>query len=219
MDAGAIISSWKQRLTALANQPEYVFRDTPQDLIAQHYRRLTTFIGYSEEEVARAEIRLSIHFPAVFRKYLLEMAKSPGELFRGSNLAGIADFERFRVDALELMADTDPALTLPPEAVVFLSHQGYTFTYLLAFGEFDSIPLQWTGTHREPRTVADTFAEMIDAELQLMESNNRIFREQGGYYLTLHPEGGTTQSHPALASGDRPLAHASESKPWWVFWR
>jgi hypothetical protein len=205
MDASLIIAGWKQRLTALAENPEYVFRDTPQHLIEQHHRGLTTFAGYSEEEVAAAEARLGVRLPAVFRTYLREIAKSPGDLFRGSHLAGISEFEQFRADALELLAETDPALTLPPEAVVFLSHQGYTFVYLLAVGGFDGPPMQWTETERQPRQVAATFADMVDAELQLMESNNRGFREKGGYYLTLHPGGGATQSHPALASGERPL--------------
>ncbi len=218
MEADTIIADWKQRLTALANRPEYVFRDTPQNLIEQHYRRLTTFVGYTEEEVGRAESRLSVLFPAVFRKFLLEMAKSPGNLFRGSRLAGITEFEQFRVDALELMAETDPALTLSPEAVVFLSHQGYTFVYLLARGGFDSSPVQWTETHLESRIVAGTFNEMIDAELQSLAGNNRNSRDQGGYYLTLHPDGGSSQSHPALASGERPLDQAAKNKRWWKFW-
>ena len=56
-------------------------------------------------------------------------------------------------------------LTLPREAVVLLFHQGYTFVYLLATGAFASPPMQWT----EPRQVAETFAEMVNAELRLME--------------------------------------------------
>jgi SMI1 / KNR4 family (SUKH-1) len=166
---------------------------------------LTTFVGYSEREITDAEARLGICFPVVFRTYLHEMARSPGDLFRASHLAGIADFERFRDDALELLGDTDPALTLPREAVVFLFHQGYTFVYLLATGAFDGPPMQWTETEREPRRVAETFAEMVNAELRLMETNNQAYREQGGYYLTLYPGGGAAESHPALASGERPL--------------
>ncbi len=189
----------------MAENPPYVFRDTPPELIEQHHRRLTTFAGYSAREITDAEARLGICFPAVFRTYLREMAKSPGDLFRGSHLAGIADFEQFRYDALELMAETDPALTLPRDAVVFLFHHGYTFVYHLATGAFDSPPMQWTETEREPRQVAETFAEMVNAELRLMETNNQAYREKGGYYLTLHPGGGATESHPALASGERPL--------------
>jgi hypothetical protein len=205
MDAATIIAGWKQRLTWLAKNSEYVFRDTPQRLIDEHYRRLTTFVGYAGSDVAEAESRLGIQFPAVFRQYLLEMAKSPGDLFRGSDLAHISQFEEFRANALELLGETDPLLILPPEAVVFLFHQGYAFVYLLAAGGFDSPPMQWTETEREPRQVAATFANMVDAELALMESNNRACRESGGYYLTLYPGGGATQSHSARASGDRPL--------------
>jgi hypothetical protein len=218
VDAASIIAGWQRRLVALAQTPDFVFRDTPQHLIEQHYHRLTTFVGYSEPEVAAAELSLGVRFPAVFREYLRGMAKSPGDLFRGSHMAGIAEFPQFRADALELLAETDPLLSLPPTAVVFLSHQGYTFAYLLAAGGFDGPPMQWTETERKPRQVAATFADMVDAELRLMESNNAAFRGQGGYSLTLHPEGGSSQSHPALASGERPLDQVPLGKPWWGFW-
>jgi hypothetical protein len=159
VDAASIIDGWKRRLVALAENPEYVFRDTPRHLIEQHHQRLTEFVGYTEGEVAAAEARLGVRFPAVFREYLRTMAKSPGDLFRGSRLAGITEFEQFRADAMERLAETDPALSLPPEAVVFLSHQGYTFVYLNAGGGFDGPPMQWTETEREPRQVAAVFAE------------------------------------------------------------
>ncbi|MCE9568111.1 MAG: SMI1/KNR4 family protein [Planctomycetes bacterium] len=205
MDASSIIAGWQRRLVTMANTPEYVFRDTPQHLIEQHYRRLTTFDGYSEAEVVAAEEGLGVRFPAVFREYLRVMAKSSGDLFRGSNRAGIAEFKQFRAGALKLLAETDPALALPPEAVVFLSHQGYTFVYLLAVGGFDGPPMQWTETEQEPRQVAETFADMVDAELRLMESNNAASRTQGGYYLTIRPEGGSSRLYPALACGVRAL--------------
>jgi SMI1 / KNR4 family (SUKH-1) len=219
MDAAAIVGGWKERLVGLAKNPGYVFRDTPQHLIEQHYRRLTTFVGFPESEVVQAEARLGVRFPSVFRQFLTEMGKSPGDLFRGSSLAGVTEFEQFRADALELLAETDPALTMPADAVVFLFHQGYQFVYLLAVGGFDGPAMLWTETAREPQPVAATFAAMVDTELQLMEINNRKSREQGGYYLTLHPGGGATQTHPALASGERPLDQVPAGKRWWQFWR
>ena len=218
MDASQIIAGWKERLIGLADSPDYVFRDTPQHLIEQHYQHLTAFVGYPEAEVAATEARLGVRFPAVFRQYLLEMGKSPGELFVGSDLASLEKLEQFRSQALELLAETDPALTLPPEAVVFLFHQGYTFQYVLAVGGFDGPPMYWMETEREPHQVAPTFAEMVDAELQLMENNNRTSREQGGYYKTLHPGGGTSMHFPALSSGERPLDQVPPKKPWWRFW-
>jgi hypothetical protein len=218
MDAARIIAGWKQRLTALADNPEYIYRDTAQHVIEQDYRRLTTFVGYSETEVAAAEARLSVRFSAVFRQYLLEMAKSSGDLFRGSELAGPAEFEQFRANAMELLSETDPVLTLPPDVVVFLFHHGYTFVYLFAVGGFDGPPMQWTETEREPRQVAAGFADMVDAELQLMESNNRVFHERGGYYKTLYPEGGGAINFPSLNSGEQALHQISGQKPWWRFW-
>lgn len=205
VDANSIIAGWKKRLIALADNPPYVFRDTPQYLIDQHSRQLTSFVGYSESEVASAEERLGVQFPEVFRAYLLEMAKSPGDLFRGSDLAGIEDFEQFRTIALKLMADTDPRLTLPGDAVVFLIHQGYTFVYLRARGGFDEPPMYYKETESETHQAAPTFAEMVDNELTLMESVDNEFHKNGGYYMTLHPDGGESQIHPARNSGERPL--------------
>jgi len=213
MDAAGIIAGWKQRLIALADRPEYVYKDTPQYLIDQDYRRLTAFAGYTEKDVAVTEGRLGVQFPAVFRQYLLERAKSPGDLFRGSALAGLAEFQQYRADALALLAKTDPTLNLLPEAVVFLFHQGYTFMYLLAVGGFDGPLMQWTEMEREPRSIAPTFAEMVDAELQQMEQNNQAFRESGGYYKTMNPGGGASLKFPALNSGERPLDQALPKRP------
>ena len=218
MDADEIVGGWQRRLVAMAESPGYAFRDTPRHRIEQHHRRLTVFVGYPEAEVAAAEAGLGVRFPAVFRAYLLAMAKSPGELFRGSDRAGVAEFPQFRAEALELLAETDADLSLPPEAVVLLTHQGYTFVYLLAVGGFDGPMMQWTETEPEPRRVAATFAEMVDAELRMMESNDAALRAQGGYYLTLDSEGGSSQSYPALASGERPLDIVPARKPWWKFW-
>ncbi|MCA9178462.1 MAG: SMI1/KNR4 family protein [Planctomycetales bacterium] len=190
MDSASIIAEWKQRLVALADHPAYVFRDTPQHLIDEHYHRLTSFLGFSEEDVASAEERWKIRFPEVFRRYLLEMAKSPGDLFRGSDLVDIVELGQFRRDAEKLLGDSDPPLELPTAAVVFLMHHGYTFLSILAAGGFDGPVMQWRKLAATPRQVARTFGEMVNAELRLMEKTNRKFRERGGYILTLFPGGG-----------------------------
>jgi hypothetical protein len=153
----------------------------------------------------QAESRLAVQFPQIFRAYLLEIAKAPGVLFQGSDVAEITEFEKYRADALALMAKTDPTLALPPQAIVFLIHQGYQFVYIIGVGGFDTPPMFWTEGSREPTQLASSFAEMVDVQLSQMEKNNASFREDGGYYLTLHPEGGATQSFPARSGGDRPL--------------
>ena len=50
--------------------------------------------------------------------------------------------------------------------------------YFLAAGGVDSPQMQWTETEREARQVASTFAEMVDAELRLVESNHRRLRRR-----------------------------------------
>ena len=117
MDATLIVTGWNERLTAMAETPPYVFRDTPQHLIDGHYRNLTTFVGYSESVIADAETRFGVRCPIVFKTYLHEMGKAPGELFCGSDLAGVQQFDQFRADALELLAETDPLLVLSASAV------------------------------------------------------------------------------------------------------
>lgn len=205
MEAGSIIAGWKRRLVAMADDPPYIFRDTPRELIEAHHRRQTAFVGYTEEEVAGVEGRLGVQFPAVFRAFLTGMARSPGELFRGSNLVVLSGLEWFRRAALKLMAEADPTSTLPEDAVVFLFHQGYAFLYLRAAGGIDGPVLQYTESGSEPREAAPSFADLVDAELRLMERNQATARERGGYYMTLYPGGGAAESFPALSSGDRPL--------------
>ncbi len=112
------------------------------------------------------------------------------------------------------MVETDSALSLPPDAVVFLFHQGYTFVYVSGTGGFDGPPMQWTEGKRETRQVASTFADMVDAELRLMEEVEQAQRASGGYYLTLRPDGSRTSVHPARSSRDGPF-----HKRWWKFWR
>ena len=205
MDAASIVDSWKRRLTALAERPPYVFRETSEQLMDEYKSRQVTFVGFSESEIVKAESLVSGSFPAVFREYLLQMGKSPGHLFLGSDLAAISEFGQFRVDAEELLKETDQSLTLPNEAVVFLFHQGYIFSYVLATGGFDSEPMQWAERQQQPTPLASTFAEFVDAELCLMEKVNQNSRESGGYWLKVHSSGVTERNFPSRASGVRPL--------------
>ena len=205
MNAASIVAEWNRRLLALAHNSPDVFVDTPQHLIDEHQRQQTTFSGWTEREVANCEAELGVSFPLVFRQYLLEMGKSPGDLFKGSERAGIDEFDKFRSFAMRLLNRLDPQLRLPRDAVVFLTHQGYTFLYLIASDGFDGPVMQWMELEREPETIAPTFANLVDAELQLMEKVNQDAIESGGYYLTLHPNGGSTRWAPPINSGERPL--------------
>ncbi|MEU0539581.1 SMI1/KNR4 family protein [Nocardia sp. NPDC005978] len=207
-DAESIVAAWKSRLVTLADNPGYVFLDTPQELIDSHRARLTTFGGCGESELEAVELRIGARFPEIFREYLLRMGEHCGDLFRGSDRAGISGFDRLREDAREIVEDAGGAWRLPPDAAVILTHQGYTFDYLRATGGFDGPVLRWSdGKPDEDTQVSPTFTGYVDAQIRLMEHNNRGTRDGGGYYLTLYPGGGGRQVRPARNSGDRPLGH------------
>ncbi len=140
----AMIADWKRRLLALDAQ--------------------TRFAGYPASAIAAAEARLGVAFPPDFRSYLEEMGLEHGELLVGSDLAAPDQLESFREDALELLAETDPSLTLPPQAIVFLFHQGYQFAYLL-----DGKVWLWVEDELEPKQIHDSFDGFVSAELDLME--------------------------------------------------
>jgi len=200
MDAAKIIAGWKHRLTEMAANSPYVFRDTPDDLIEQFKQKKTLFIGWSDREISSAEAELGIAFPTVFRQYLLEMGKSNGDLFCGSECAEIDEFEKYQMTALRML---DPDLSLPRHAVVFMTHQGYTFLYFEAKGGFDAPIMQWIERERAPKQVSPGFCELVNAELGLAESNHKYLHEKGGQFVTLSRSGGSTWWSPS--SGKRPL--------------
>ncbi|GGK38456.1 hypothetical protein GCM10011591_07670 [Nocardia camponoti] len=205
MTAEAIVAEWKSRLVALADNPEYVFVDTPQALTDDHRARLITFCGCHVEELEAVEARVGSQFPAVFRQYLLDMGEACGDLFRGSERAGIRGFDRFREDAREIVDDVRGSWTLPPDAAIVLTHQGYTFDYVRAIGGFDGPVMRWSdGKPHEDTQIAAIFAGYVDAHRRLMERNHRSARERRAY-LTLHPDGGGQWVYPARSSGDHPL--------------
>ena len=133
--------------------------------------------------------RLGVRFPAVFREYLREMAKSPGDLFRGSHLAGITEFEQFRADATGV-AGRDGPCTHPPARgsgvpVAPRVHVPVPARSWRVERAADAVDRDRTAAVRSP----PGFAGMVDAEVRLMESNNARFREQGGLLPHAPPRG------------------------------
>ncbi|GAB2534962.1 SMI1/KNR4 family protein [Nocardia heshunensis] len=203
VSAEMIVAGWKSRLVVLADNPEYVFRDTPQEVIDEHRAWLITFGGCHDAELEAVEARVGGRFPAVFREYLLELGEACGDLFRGSDRGGIRDFDRLREDAREIVDEVGGTWTMPTDAAIVLTHQGYTFDYVRATGGFDGPVMRWTdGKPDEDRQIAGTFADYVDGQLRLMEHNSRRARETGRYFLTLLPGGGGRQVHPARNTGD-----------------
>jgi hypothetical protein len=213
MDVDAVIEDVKRRLLALADNPPFRFKQTSRTAAQWYMRRMTTFEGCPEAEIAAVEASLGVQFTEVFRAYLRHMGKARGHLFCGSDIAQPSRFEEFRQFGQELMHETSQSLELPVDAVVFLTHQGYQFTFVQPRGGFDCSVLIYTEI--APKQIAESFASFLDAELRLMEENHRKSHETGGHYITVRGDGGTSFLFPALASGDRATSKPFKLGDWW----
>jgi hypothetical protein len=215
MDADAVIDDVKRRLLKLANDPPFRFKRTSRTAARWYMNRMSTFEGCSQQEIAAAEARLGSKFTDVFRAYLRQMGKARGHLFGGSNIAKPSQFDEFREFGQELMHETSPLLALPADAIVFLSHQGYQFTFIRPQGDFDCPVLNYMETEESSKQIAESFAAFLDAEVRLMEANHRKSHEIGGHYITVDGGGGTSFEYPALISGDRPTNKPFKLGDWW----
>ena len=203
-EARAIVDAIRGRLIALVDDPPFRFKNTSRPDAEACLRRMKTFEGCTESEVAHAEKQLGVRFPAVFRAYLLLMGKARGQLLCGSAVARADTFAEFRSEADQLLRESSVNDPLPSNAVVFVVHQGYTFLYFLADPEFDTPIYQYIEGNPEAKQIWPGFANLLDADLNQAERVTRQIREQGGYYLTINGDD-VTQTYPALNKGDRPL--------------
>ncbi len=208
--ADTIIAGICLRLEGLASNRSYRFVNTPRK-DAEHFQQLqTSFVGYSDAEIVQAERRLGVVLPLLFRTYLIRMGKHHGDLFVGSDIPTLDRLEEIRDYAQGLMLKSNVSEPLPPNAVVFLLHQGYTFCYFLAEGGFDSPVWNYLEGEARPTQRFASYGDLLLDEVGLMEEVNEKRLEQGGGYLQLHPNGGTTESYPALNSGERPIDRNDE---------
>jgi hypothetical protein len=201
--AKLFIEQVKERLTALVDNRPFVFRDTAIEDAEAYLNSKKAFEGLDEEQVSLLEFELGVEFPTLFRTFLRELGLSCGLVFTGSD-CNPKDYSSFLEVAADLVAQSGLELFLTDKSVVFLVHQGYTFLYFESAAGYDTAILQYTEGEDGPQQIASTFAELVDSELHLAEDLNRSQRERGGYYLTVGAAG-CRESHPALASGERPL--------------
>lgn len=201
MNADALIEDVKRRLTALAEAPPFRFKQTSGAAARRYMREMTTFEGWPEGEIEAIEKDLGVVLTDMFRAYLRHMGKARGHLFCGSDVAQPSQFEELRRFGQKLMNETSPSLVLPADAIVFLAHQGYQFTFLQPRGGFDCPVMSYMETEEAPQQIAESFAAFLDAEVRMMEDDHRQSHESGGHYITVHKNGGTTFEYPALASG------------------
>jgi SMI1 / KNR4 family (SUKH-1) len=203
-DARAVIDDLTNRLTAMAVDPPFRFLNTSKSDAEACVQRMTTFRGFSEQEIARAEKQLGVRFPTMFRAYLLMLGQARGQLLCDSKVAGVENFEEFRDDAIQLMSEAGLKESLPPNAVVFLFHQGYSFAYLVAEQTFDTPIYYFAEGDQKLAQIASSFAGFLQANVRRSEQTYKQIYGQGGYYLTIDGDY-VTQTYPALSKGDRPL--------------
>jgi hypothetical protein len=214
MHADALIEDLKRRLLALAADPPFRFEHTSRTAAQGYMRGMTTFEGRPPAEVAAIEASLGVRFTEVFGAYLRHMGRARGHLFRGSDVARPSQFHEFRQFGQELMRETSELLELPPDAVVFLTHQGYQFSFIQPRGGFDSPVLNYTETKPAPEQIADSFSAFLDAEVRSMEEHHRNSHEMGGHYITVSDDGGTSSHFPASVSGDRATSRPFKLDEW-----
>jgi hypothetical protein len=205
------------QLRELAENRTFRFRNTRRAVAAKYLSDLRRYDGYQPQEIEHAERQMGVTFPASFRAFLLRMGRARGELFRGSDVAGIDDFAEYRREASMLLEPVGAAI--PADAVVFLLHQGYSFAFITADGGQDS-PVHVFGEGQESVSVAaPTLAAFIGGELRLMREVQERSRQHGVYWLTVLESGGCQETHPALSSGERPLDGADRFTRWWELWK
>lgn len=122
----------------------------------------------TEEEVGQLELRLGTPFPAAYREFLLWMGDDARRLLAGSDYR-CRQLPQLREWAIGLLADRKFPQALPPDAVVFLMHQGYQFMFFKA-SEGSDPPVYYYNetTHRETFSLfSPTFSEFL---LGLVES-------------------------------------------------
>jgi hypothetical protein len=202
--ADLIIEGIRERLVRLVDQRAFRFVDTTWEEAVEYLGRLSEFEGFDENEIYGARCTQGL-FPHVYRAFLRQMGRARGELFRGSEVEP-SRLSDYREAAEELLKSCGVESFLDENSVVFMFHQGYTFSYFQAAHgpDFDAPVFQYVECDPAPKQIAAGFAEMLDAEVRLMEENNRRGHKIGGYFLTV--EGGFTRMvYPALGEGRRPL--------------
>ncbi|HEX7956989.1 MAG TPA: hypothetical protein VF508_08610, partial [Pyrinomonadaceae bacterium] len=166
---------------------------------------LTEFAGFDDAALHWAAQGISGNLPHVFRAYLGQMGHARGALFEGS-AADADELLAYRPAAEKIMRRCGVESFLNDDSLVFMLHQGYTFCYFQTEHEiiYDSPVFQYTECDPAPRRIAPGFAELLDAELALMEETNRLERASGGYFITVE-HGFSRRTYPALSDGPRPL--------------
>lgn len=97
-----------------------------KDLVKFLLKKKNRLKGCSVSEVNRLESYFNISLPLVYKDFLYAMGKDAGKFMLGSS-AFYSVLFKLRQDCEEMLLDN--GLTLPDNAFVFWTHQGYQFAF------------------------------------------------------------------------------------------
>ena len=203
--AEQFVAGIRERLVRLAELRPFRFVATRRAEAEAYLRRLTEFEGFDDGGIYWAARAIRGNLTHVYTAFLRQMGHARGALFEGS-AADADELLDYKPAAEEILRRCGVPSFLDEHSLVFMLHQGYTFCYFQTDYKilYDAPVFQYTECDPAPRPIAPGFAELLDAELTLMEETNRTEREQGGYLLTVE-HGFARRTYPALSDAPRPL--------------
>lgn len=116
--------------------------------------------GCSEKQIEQVKNCIPVALPSVYLAFLRAMGRSAGRFMYGSNVFYPHIF-KLQTQALDLLAEDCTAPALPPNAFVFLMHQGYNFNWFLAGGSDDPEVWHFTEGMSAFQKLACSFTEYL----------------------------------------------------------
>lgn len=116
--------------------------------------------GASLEEVQALSRHAGISLPSAYTAFLLAVGNGAGKFLQGSDvfLSAIRDLKK---EAVNLLRENDEEFILPPDAFVFLMHQGYEFDYFIASEGDDPPVYQYVEGNGPPVKVWNSFSDFL----------------------------------------------------------
>lgn len=118
--------------------------------------------GLMPAEVLSLESRLSYPLPTIYREFLLTLGQSAGRFFRGTDFIGSSPVRLLEMqqEARELFSDY--GLSLPADAFVFSSHQGYIVHFFhLASATDDPVVFGYKEGDTGTKLCSDRFSDFL----------------------------------------------------------
>ena len=202
--ANKIINDIADRIWRLREERAWRFVETTREDAWAYLSGVGVCMGLLGRDVNALQ-KLNTKFPRVFVAYLKRMGRERGEFFAGSDAEPYLMHE-YKQRAVGMLKERGVKSFLGRHSVVFLCHQGYSFLYFEGGdpSRFDSPVYQYIEGEPGPKRISEGFAELLDAELSLMEENNRAERAAGGYFITV--KGGSVRRvYPARGGDKTPL--------------